>query len=443
LNGDGALDLITANGGQLNSITVLLSNADGTFQSPVDYAAGPGASWIASGDFNQDSVTDLVTADANAANIALLIGSGTGGFAAPTLIGVGWPSVVVTAADFDGDGHQDVVALASYPTNRASLLRGLGNGGFQLPETYVVGSSPFRLFTGYFDPGTTIDVAIQNSDATLSFLRGAKLSASVLAASTIVGSPAILDAKASGFGPLTYQWRKDGVPLFDGGPISGSQTATLTIDPVAFSDAGSYDVVVTDSCGSVTSNTATLSVEFDDVPLSNPFHDDIITIATAGITTGCTATSYCPSANGSRAEMAVLLLKAKFGSDHVPPPPGGQIFNDVPPGSFAEEWIAELAGLGITAGCGNGNYCPDAPVTRAEMAVFLLKTLLGSGYVPLQATGIFSDVPSDNFAIDWIEDLYLRGITAGCGTGPLRYCPDQAVPREQMATFIVRTFLSP
>jgi hypothetical protein len=138
--------------------------------------------------------------------------------------------------------------------------------------------------------------------------------------------------------------------------------------------------------------------------------------------------------------MAILLLKAKYGSDHVPPPPGGQIFDDVPPNSFAEAWIAELAGLNITVGCGNGNYCPDAPVTRGEMAVFLLKTLLGSGYTPPPATGTFSDVPSDYFAIDWIEDLYLRGITAGCGTGPLRYCPDLPVPREQMATFIVRTF---
>jgi len=63
--------------------------------------------------------------------------------------------------------------------------------------------------------------------------------------------------------------------------------------------------------------------------------------------------------------------------------------------------------------------------------------------VPPTATGIFADVPPGYFAIDWIEDLYARGITAGCGTNPLRYCPDQAVPREQMAAFLVRTFLSP
>ena len=108
-------------------------------------------------------------------------------------------------------------------------------------------------------------------------------------------------------------------------------TATLTINPVAFTDAGVYDVVVTDSCTNATSNGATLSVEFDDVASTNPFHDDIITLATSGITGGCTATSYCPGNPVSRAEMAVFLLKAKFGADHVPPPPPPDpIFPDVP-----------------------------------------------------------------------------------------------------------------
>src|SRR5262249_16919837 len=152
-------------------------------------------------------------------------------------------------------------------------------------------------------------------------LRNSRLGAVVRDVSVIVGSPAVLQASAAGFGPLTYQWRKNGTPLADGGPISGATTATLVIDPVAFTDAGSYDVLVTDSCTHTASNAATLSVEFDDVPLDNPFHADIITIATAGISGGCTETSYCPGNPVSRAEMAIFLLKAKYGADHVPPPP--------------------------------------------------------------------------------------------------------------------------
>ena len=74
------------------------------------------------------------------------------------------------------------------------------------------------------------------------------------------------------------------------------------------------------------------------------------------------------------------------------------------------------------------------------MAVFLLKTLLGSAYVPPSPVGIFADVPLDEFAVAWIEDIYNRGITAGCNTNPLRYCPDDSNTRAQMAAFLTLTF---
>ena len=85
------------------------------------------------------------------------------------------------------------------------------------------------------------------------------------------------------------------------------------------------------------------------------------------------------------------------------PAPSSPTFRRRP---FAAAWIEDLAARGITAGCGGGDYCPDAPVTRAQMAVFLLKTLLGTGYVPPDPTGtVFGDVPVDAFAAAWIEDL--------------------------------------
>jgi hypothetical protein len=75
------------------------------------------------------------------------------------------------------------------------------------------------------------------------------------------------------------------------------------------------------------------------------------------------------------------------------------------------------------------------------MAVFLLKASLGSGYVPPPATGtVFADVPANAFAADWIENLYTLNITGGCLTNPLRYCPSNANNRQQMATFITKTF---
>jgi hypothetical protein len=254
-----------------------------------------------------------------------------------------------------------------------------------------------------------------------------------------VTTPAQWTARARGVGTLSYQWRRDGVPLTDGGSISGAQTSTLTIDPVAFADMAVYDVLVTDDCGSAGSNAAFLSVEFADVAASSPFHDAIITIASSGITSGCGGGNYCPTSPVRRDQMAVFLLRSEHGSSYAPPACTG-VFADVPcPSAFAD-WVEQLAAEGVTSGCGGGNFCPGDSVSRAQMAVFLLKTSQGSSYTPPAATGIFGDVPAGSFAADFIEDLYGRGITGGCSASPLLYCPGSSVLRQQMATFLVRTF---
>ncbi len=121
--------------------------------------------------------------------------------------------------------------------------------------------------------------------------------------------------------------------------------------------------------------SALISVDFLDVPPAHQFHDAVNTVARHGVTAGCGGGNYCPGDSVTRAQMAVFLLKGKFGEAHVPPPATGTVFLDVPQGSFGADWIEELASLGVTEGCGGGNYCPGSPVTRAQMAVFLLKTL--------------------------------------------------------------------
>ena len=180
---------------------------------------------------------------------------------------------------------------------------------------------------------------------------------------------------------------------------------------------------------------------FIDVPPSHPFFSYVETLAANGVTSGCGGDYYCPDAGVTRAEMAVFLLKSKFGSDHVPPPATGMVFDDVHVGDFAADWIEELSGLGITAGCNGGaGYCPGATVTRDQMAVFLLKSKYGSSHVPPAATSIFSDVATADPFEPWIMELYNLGVTAGCATSPLRYCPTDPNTRGQMAVFLVKTF---
>jgi hypothetical protein len=108
-------------------------------------------------------------------------------------------------------------------------------------------------------------------------------------------------------------------------------------------------------------------------------------------------------------------------------------------GHIFARWIEQLSREAITAGCGGGNYCPDDPVTRGQMAVFLLKALFGSDFMPAPATGLFTDVPVSNPFARWIERLFIEKITSGCGVG--LYCPATANTRGQMAVFLSRTFL--
>ena len=97
---------------------------------------------------------------------------------------------------------------------------------------------------------------------------------------------------------------------------------------------------------------------------------------TDGITTGCAGSPlrYCPESLVSRAEMAVFLLRAKYGALYVPPAPTGTLFSDVPAGYWAAAWIEQLAAEGITTGCGAGLFCPEDKIRRDEMAAFLVRT---------------------------------------------------------------------
>jgi hypothetical protein len=121
---------------------------------------------------------------------------------------------------------------------------------------------------------------------------------------------------------------------------------------------------------------------------------------------------------------------------------GGGQFVDVPLASSAYASIEALVASGITGGCATTppQYCPDAPVTRAQMAVFLVRALAYPAVSDARtATGtIFADVPATHPLAPWIEELAAVGVTSGCGTVPPLYCPGSAVTRAEMAAFLLR-----
>lgn len=186
------------------------------------------------------------------------------------------------------------------------------------------------------------------------------------------------------------------------------------------------------------------------------YTDWVNRLSNAGITGGCRIDTipltgtvedmifryYCPDESVTRAQMAVFLERGIHGATYTPPTAAGTVFSDVLSSYWAVAWIEQLSRDGITGGCGEKVYCPDNIVTRAQMAVFLLKSKFGSTYTPSAATGmVFTDVPNSYWAAAWIEQLASEGITGGCGSGV--YCPDSPVTRAQMAVFLVKTFNLP
>ena len=199
------------------------------------------------------------------------------------------------------------------------------------------------------------------------------------------------------------------------------------------------DITVTNTDTSAATLPNGWIVDFLDVPESHLFNVWVNRLVRNEITVGVGGGLYGVDQDTKRQQMAVFLLKAKYGLCFVPPPCTVPVFPDVPCSSTFAPWINELVAQGITTGCGGGNFCPTTPVNRQQMAVFLLKTLEGSTYdPPACANATFPDVPCSNPFSKWIYELVARGITAGCGGG--LYCPLTNANRGQMATFVVKTF---
>ena len=124
------------------------------------------------------------------------------------------------------------------------------------------------------------------------------------------------------------------------------------------------------------------------------------------------------------------------------PAAGAEGFSDVGEGDVHAPAIDALTDQGVFADteCGNGLFCPDDPIDRWVMAVWLIRVL--GGEVTDTATSRFDDVDASDWWSTYAEELADRDITTGCKTDPLRYCPDQPVTRAQMATFLHRALVA-
>ena len=116
-------------------------------------------------------------------------------------------------------------------------------------------------------------------------------------------------------------------------------------------------------------------------------------------------------------------------------------FSDVDDGSVHGSAVGVLAALGVFDGteCGGGLFCPDEPILRWQMAVWLVR-VLEEAKPESVGSSRFADVDAGAWWASYVERFAELDVTRGCAVGPLRYCPDRSVTRGQMAAFLVRAF---
>ena len=166
-NGDGAPDLVVADSDD-SRVSVLLGKGDGTFSQSAAVLTGTAPGLIATGDFDRDGNLDVVVADPGFGVVWVLRGDGKGNLQSPR----GYPvpnAVSLTVGDFNRDGKPDLAVVnggdPELGGGNLTILLGKGDGSFQSPVTYTVGSFPAVVAATDLNGDGNLDLAVATSDA--------------------------------------------------------------------------------------------------------------------------------------------------------------------------------------------------------------------------------------------------------------------------------------
>ncbi|MCP4968101.1 MAG: hypothetical protein GY926_23055 [bacterium] len=254
----------------------------------------------------------------------------------------------------------------------------------------------------------------------------------------VLGNDSELDGESFVINDIT------GAPAEGSVTINGDGTLTYTHSGVGLSPGNGYpypDVfeyeIQDERMGTARAEVSMwIFPSFDDVPASNGFISDIEYLATVGITLGCNPpenTNFCPADPVTRGQMAAFLVRARGLNDGA----GADLFVD-DNGSVFETDIDKLGTAQVTRGCNpplNDHYCPGQLVTRGQMAAFLARAF---SLTDRGLSDLFVDDNDSVFEAD-IDKLGANGVSLGCNPPANdRYCPDEPVTREQMAAFLYR-----
>ncbi|MEX2653503.1 MAG: S-layer homology domain-containing protein [Acidimicrobiia bacterium] len=369
---------------------------------------------LALGDVDGDSRVDLVSVSPTGRAVVVRRPLA---FGTPVISDVPVPAGLrsVLVADHDGDRRGDLFLVGE--SGAVTILAGpeftsvLATANLPVPFDWVAagdrdGDGHMELFT--VDTSGVVSVLEDGSDGSFVVIEQASINvqgAVAVEATDLDGDQRADLAVLTGDGSLR---------VWVGNSTTGRTTSAWWVNP-------GYD------CPNYPVPLEYQGVFYDDDPTL--YEDVIERIAAAGITTGCNppfSDAYCPGRPVTRGQMASFLGRAFA----LPAAADDPFWDD--DGSQHEPDIARIAAAGITFGCAAGQFCPDARITRGEMAAFLVR----AGSLPAaDSVDAFSDDDGSPFEAD-INALAAAGVTEGCA--PDRFCPHGAVTRAEMAAFLVR-----
>lgn len=516
VTGDGRQDIIATVGDvqPTSQVAVIEQEAGGTLADPVFYPAVDLPIGVAAGDVTGDGRRDVVAVSPAIGNVSVYQQTAAGTLATPEVDVIPFAASTLpqdlAVGDINGDGLADVaiahpdfglvlLSAAAATLQVASVTPTSGATGVPTTTTVraafnaplLASSVNAGTFTLTGPAGAVAGAVTLSADSlTATFTPTAALATNATYTARLVGGATGVQSQQGATLASDFTWTfttgttGNQAPVVaitsppSGSTITGTTTVTATatdpdgvivsveflvdgfrvigdtIPPYTFSfnplgvRAGNHTITAraTDDDGltataSITVNVPFPTATFADVPASSPFFAAVEAIAREGITAGCQQTPlrlFCPADPVSRQQMAVFLVRAM---GQTPLNAATPTFADVPATSPFYGYIERLVQLGITSGCQQAPvrlFCPAAPVTRAQMAVFLVRA---AGLTPFNNPfATFGDVPVGSSAYTYVEELYRAGITVGCSTVPSLYCPNSSITRAQMAVFLVRAF---
>jgi hypothetical protein len=320
VNGDGRQDIVTANSGN-GTVTVLLNTtATGSsvvsFAAPQSFSVGASPRSVALGDMNGDGMLDVVTADAGSNTVTVLRNTASPGATSvsfsPQAFAVGSSPVSVAVGDINGDGRGDVVAANSGAGTVSVLIgttpTGAGSVSFAAQQTFAVGASPVAVALGDVNGDGKQDLAVANAANTVSVLLntaagGASSAAFAAAQAFNLGtSPAALllaDLNLDGKADLVASDNSlSTVTAFQNLTPAAATTASFSV-PLQFgSTANNYALAVADlnadarpDVVAVNASAGSVSVLRNTSPGPVSLSQSVVTLGTSTVAAGSAGTT--------------------------------------------------------------------------------------------------------------------------------------------------------